>query len=124
MRHYYPDPDEALPWMVQEGVMVRCKVCLPPPTPLPWSGTANRLYPSSSIQIAEGHASSSALPNATAERLPSTPKLELLRALPLLVSMPPRYVAFKPHRLLRVAATDSSLRYSALRWHTELPPWG
>jgi hypothetical protein len=65
---------------------------------LPWSGIANRLHPSSSIQTAEGHASSSALPTAAAKRLPSTPKSQLLRALPLLVSIPPRYVAFKPHR--------------------------
>lgn len=27
MRHYYANPKEALPWMIREGVMVRCKVC-------------------------------------------------------------------------------------------------
>jgi hypothetical protein len=36
MRHYYADPREALPWMVQEGTMVRCKVIMPPsPHPVP-----------------------------------------------------------------------------------------
>lgn len=26
MRHYYAEPKEALPWIVKEGIMVRCEV--------------------------------------------------------------------------------------------------
>ena len=97
MRHYYADPGEALPWMVQGGTMVRCKVCLHPLTLSPLTHCSLlTLFPSSFIQTAGDHASSSILPNSTAKKRRCVQQSKLMQGLPLLAFMPPRCVGLNP----------------------------
>ena len=102
MDHYYPHPDEGLPWVVQEGFIARCKVYIPVPDFVPVK-RCSPFHLSSSIQTAGDHAFCCVLPSTSAKAPSFRQRSKPLRALSLAVFMLPRYVGLNPeNRLLQV----------------------